>query len=113
MADALFNKYRAAIEVLQRGRDGLVDELAEDILSQGDEFMESGFLFNEFLETQGTRLHFLSLLLGQLEHSADLLDETLTAPPPPPLKAKEPAKRKPRAKKVQRPPSKERSAEDA
>jgi len=110
MADALFNKYRAAIEVLQRGRDGLVEDLADEILSQGDELTESGFLFHEFLETQGTRLHFLCLLLGQLEHSADLLDEALTAPPPPPVK--EPAKRKPRAKKLQRPASKEKSAED-
>ncbi len=110
MADPLFNKYRAAIEILQRGRDGLVADLADEILSQGDEFTESGFLFHEFLEIQGTRVHFLSLLLGQLEHSADLLDEAMTAPPPPPVKA--PAKRKPRAKKLPRTTSNETSTED-
>ncbi len=70
-----FNKYRAAIEVLQRGRDSLVESLAEEVLAQEDDLLEGGFLFNEFLEAQGTRLHFLSLLVSQLEQSADALDE--------------------------------------
>lgn len=69
------NKYRAALEVLQRGRERMVDELANLVLDQSDDLLESGFLFNEFLENQGTRLHFLSLLLAQLEQSAELLEE--------------------------------------
>ena len=75
-----FNKYRAAIEVLQKGRDVLVDTMAEEILEHGPELVDGGFQFNEFLESQGTRLHFLSLLVNQLEQSADSLDEVLTAP---------------------------------
>src|SRR6516165_9099102 len=93
-----FNKYRAAVEVLQRGREQLVDGLAEEILDQGDDLLESGYAFNEFLEGQGTRLHFLSLLVAQLEQSAEALDEARAAAEPPPPKA--PRKRKPRAKKV-------------
>ncbi len=93
----LFNKYRAAIEVLQKGRDVLVEAMAEEILDQGPDLIDGGYQFNEFLESQGTRLHFLSLLVSQLEQSAETLDEALTAPPPPPPKT--PArKRTPRAK---------------
>src|SRR4051812_39217340 len=84
MSDTSFNKYRAAIQVLQKGRDVLVDSLAEEVLSQADDLLEGGFLFNEFLEAQGTRLHFLSLLVSQLEQSADSLDEAVVEPPPPP-----------------------------
>ena len=94
-----FNKYRAAIQVLQRGRDVLVESLAEEILAQADDLLDGGFLFNEFLEAQGTRLHFLSLLVSQLEQSADALDEAAVEPPPPP-EAKAPRKRRPRAKKI-------------
>ncbi|SIO58609.1 hypothetical protein SAMN05444166_5744 [Singulisphaera sp. GP187] len=94
MPDRLFNKYRAAIEVLQSGRDVLVEGLANDILDQGEDLIEGGFLFNEFLETQGTRLHFLGLLVSQLEQSAEALEEASVPPPPP----KPPAKRRPRAK---------------
>ncbi len=75
MSSPEFNKYRAAIEVLQRGRDSLMDELAETVLDQADDLLEGGFLFHEFLENQGTRLHFLCLLLSQLEQSAEVLDE--------------------------------------
>ncbi|WP_406695047.1 hypothetical protein V5E97_28810 [Singulisphaera sp. Ch08] len=95
MPDRRFNKYRAAIEVLQSGRDVLVESLANEILAQGEDLIEGGFLFNEFLETQGTRLHFLGLLVSQLEQSAESLEE-VSAPPPPPPKA--PPKRRPRAK---------------
>jgi hypothetical protein len=101
MPDPLFNKYRAAIEVLMQGRDVMVESLADDILTQEEDLAEGGFLFNEFLEGQGTRLHFLCLLISQLEQSADSMDEALTAPPPeptPPPKA--PVKRKPRSKKL-------------
>ena len=72
--------------------------LADDILDQAENLVEGGFLFNEFLETQGTRLHFLGLMVAQLEQSADILDEARYTPPPPPEPA--PKKRKPRAKKL-------------
>ncbi len=101
MPDPLFNKYRAAIEVLLQGRDVMVNSLADDILEHEEDLAEGGFLFNEFLEGQGTRLHFLCLLISQLEQSADSIDESLTAPPPtpsPPPKA--PVKRKSRSKKL-------------
>ena len=95
------NKYRVAIEVLQRGREALVETLADEVLSQEDDLLEGGFLFNEFLETQGTRLHFLSLLVSQLEQSADSLEELSSEPTPPLLQPKAtPRKRKPRAKKL-------------
>ena len=35
MSEPLFNKYRAAIEVLQKGRDVLVEAMADEILDQG------------------------------------------------------------------------------
>ncbi|MHC5536968.1 hypothetical protein ACYOEI_01685 [Singulisphaera rosea] len=108
MPDPLFNKYRAAIEVLHRGRESLVNDLAEEIIDQGDELIEGGYIFNEFLETQGTRLHFLCLLVNQLEVSAENLDETLTAPPPKPA-----VKRRPRTKKLPRQTSKEGTTEEA
>lgn len=76
MPSPKFNKFRAAMDVLQRGRDALMDELADTVLDQADDLLEGGFLFHEFLENQGTRLHFLCLLLSQLEQSADLLDES-------------------------------------
>lgn len=70
-----FNKYRAAMDVLQRGRDQMMEELAESLLDETDDLMESTFTFQEMLENQGTRLHFLSLLMAQLEQSAEALDE--------------------------------------
>jgi len=111
MSDATFNKYRAAIEVLQSGRDVLVEGLANDILDQGEDLIEGGYLFNEFLETQGTRIHFLSLLVSQLEQSAEALEEA-NAPPPPPPKA--PAKRRPRAKakKLEQQTAKKKSTDE-
>jgi hypothetical protein len=109
MTDAAPNKYRTAIAVLQRGRDVLVESLAEDIVDQGDELVEGGYQFNELLETQGTRLHFLTLLIGQLEQSAEALEEA-TAPPPAP--AKRPPRRRSRSKKLQQQSSKEGTTED-
>jgi hypothetical protein len=100
MADSLLNKYRAAIEVLQRGRDVLVEGLADEILAQDDDLIEGGYRLHEFLETQGTRLHFLTLMVSQLEQSAEALEERAlrhSVPQPPP------AKRRPRARKVQEP----------
>jgi len=115
MSDTGANKYRAAIEVLQRGRDVLIDALADDVLDQAEDLVEGGFLFNEFLEGQGTRLHFLSLLVSQLEQSAEALDEVQTAPPPPPPAPEPPTpkKRKPRAKKLQRQAAPESQADDS
>ncbi len=97
MPDTLFNKYRAAIEILQRGRDVLVEGLADEILEQGEDLTEGGYVFNEFLETQGTRLHFLTLLVSQLEQSAEVLNELQMQLPV----RKAPTKRRPRPKKIQ------------
>jgi hypothetical protein len=94
-----FNRYRNAIEILQRGRDVLVEELTNEILDREDELVEGGFVLNEFLEAQGTRLHFLALLVSQLEQTAEALDEVRQ--PPAPLPAAKPApKRQPRTKKL-------------
>jgi hypothetical protein len=68
------NKYRVAYEQLQRGRDRFVDELADEVLDRGDDLIDTPFLLNEFLESQGTRLHFLGLLMAQLEQSAETLE---------------------------------------
>jgi len=113
MSDPYFNKYRAAIDILQKGRDLLVNALAEEILDQGMDLIEGGYQFNEFLESQGTRLHFLSVLVGQLEQSAEVMDEAIiTAPPPPPPKV--PARKRSRArpKKIQQKVPTEGSADD-
>ena len=103
MSDIAFNKYRAAAQVLQRSRDALMEAMAEDVLDQSTEFLEGGFQFNEFLETQGTRLHFLTLVLSQLEQSAEAYEEISASQPAPRAAASkptEPKKRKPRAKKI-------------
>jgi hypothetical protein len=115
MSNHLANKYRAAIEVLQRGRESLVEALADEVLNQEDDLLEGGFYFNEFLETQGTRLHFLSLLVSHLEQSADSLDEAIAEPPhpPQPQQPKSPRKRKPRAKKISQQASTEGKPDDA
>jgi hypothetical protein len=112
--DTTFNKYRAAIQVLMKGRDLLVGDLAEDVLAQQDDLLDGGFLFNEFLESQGTRLHFLSLLVAQLEQSADTFDEMAIVPPPmPPAIKAPPKKRRSRAKKVTQQASAESKPDDA
>jgi hypothetical protein len=114
MSQSALNKYRAAIEVLQRGRDSLVEALADEVLSQEDELLVGGFYFNEFLESQGTRLHFLSLLVSQLEQSADALEEANPEPlHPPEPQPKAPRKRKPRAKKIPQQSSTEGKPDDA
>ncbi|HEU5115876.1 MAG TPA: hypothetical protein VFT74_04300, partial [Isosphaeraceae bacterium] len=82
MSGPKFNKYRAAMDVLQRGRDQMMEELAESLIDDSDDLMESTYAFQEMLENQGTRLHFLSLLMAQLEQSADALDELREFPPP-------------------------------
>jgi len=91
------NKYRRAVEILQRGRDVLVDDLTNEILDREDELVGGGFLLNEFLEAQGTRLHFLCLLVSQLEQSAEGQDEVRPSASPAPA-AKPAAQRRPRTK---------------
>jgi hypothetical protein len=103
MPEITNNKFRAAISVLEQGRDLLVESLADDIIDQGEELTGGGYLFNELLETQGTRLHFLSILIGQLEQCAEAHEEA-HAPPPAPKRKSKP--RSP-AKKVEQPTSKE------
>jgi hypothetical protein len=113
MPDRPINKFRAAIEVLQRGRDSLVETIAEEIIDQEEDLLEGGFLFNEFLEAQGTRLHFLGLLVSQLEQSADTLEElTASAQPRPEPEPKAPRKRKPRTKKLSQQASTEGKTEE-
>ena len=109
MNDIAANKYRAAIEVLNRGRELLVGGLADDVLDQADDLIAGGYQFNEFLEIQGTRLHFLGLLVAQLEQSAEAIEEreAATAMPSPPK-----PKRKPRAKKLAQQPSAGGKADD-
>jgi hypothetical protein len=111
MSDQGFNKYRAAVQILQRGRDTLVESLADEVIDQEGDLLDGGFLFNEFLEAQGTRLHFLSLLVSQLEQSADALDEATIIPPEP--KTRAPRKRKPRSKKIAQQTSTEGKPDDA
>ena len=98
------------MQILQHGRDVMVESLAEEVLEKGDDLADGGFLFNEFLESQGTRLHFLSLLMSHLEQQADALDEVMATPPSPP--PKKPSKRRARSKKLTEQASKEGSAED-
>jgi hypothetical protein len=111
MPGELPNKYRAAIEIIQRGRDVLVADLADEILDREDDLAEGGFLLNEFLESQGTRLHFLCLLVSQLEQSAEAVEELRPAPPPAPA-PKPPTKRRPRAKKLTQPTSGKNSTDE-
>ena len=113
MASATSNKFRAAIEVLQRGRDALVEVMADEIVDQGTDLIDGGYLFNEFLESQGTRLHFLGLLIGQLEQSADALDEAANAiPPPPPARGPVKKRARTRPKKLEDKVRSEGSPED-
>lgn len=109
MPHGLFNKYRAALEVLQRGRDTLVEDLADEIVDQADDYRTDYYAFNELLETQGTRLHFLGLLMSHLEQSAEAFDE---AQVPPPIPRPPVRRRRVPAKKVQQQTSNERSPED-
>jgi hypothetical protein len=75
MRDLPLNKYRAAMEVLQRGHELLVESLAEEVLDQQDNLAAGGFQLHEFLESHGARLHFLGLIMGHLEQSAEYLEE--------------------------------------
>jgi hypothetical protein len=71
------NRYQLAVDVLQKGREVLLRDLTEEILYHAEDFEEGGFLFQEFLENQGTKLHFLYLMLSQLEQSAEAFEATL------------------------------------
>ncbi len=79
MRELPLNKYRAAMEILLQGRDQLVETLADDVLDQQENLLEGGFQFHEFLESQGARLHFLGLILGHLEQSAELVEQLTAA----------------------------------
>jgi hypothetical protein len=94
------NKYRTAMEVLQRGRDQMVEEMAEQVIDQAEEFLSGGYLFTEFLEGQGTKLHFLSVLLAQLEQSAEQQEEAEAQAAAESPTTSTSRKRKPRAKKL-------------
>ena len=52
-------------------------DLSEEILDRAEDFTEGGFLFQEFLENQGTKLHFLYLMVSQLEQSSEAFEENL------------------------------------
>ena len=95
------NKFRAAVEVLQKGRDLVVDAIADDILYQGNDLLDGGYQLHEFLENQGTRLHFLTLLIQQLEQSAENVEEAQSSL----LKLPEPKPRKPRKSRSKKLPS--------
>ncbi|MFM7318927.1 MAG: hypothetical protein ACKO5E_18435 [bacterium] len=69
------NRFQMAVEVLQRGRDVLMQEMAEQILDRSEDFEEGGFLFQEFLENQGSKLHFLYMMISQMEQSSELFEE--------------------------------------
>jgi hypothetical protein len=103
------NKYRTALEVLQKGRDMLVDELADAVASHGDDLLESPFLLTELLEGHGSKLQFLMLLMSQLERSAedvdgfdptlaDFTDESGCEPTQPPRKRRRRSRRRSRRK---------------
>jgi hypothetical protein len=107
------NKFRTAIEILQAGRDVMVESLAEEVLDRREDLSEGGFLLNEFLESQGTRLHFLCLLVSQLEQSAEAWDEARLPPPALPAPPSKPvAKRRQRTKKLAQPASNKGTADE-
>lgn len=80
------NRYQKAVEVLQKGREVLLRDLAEDIIDRAEDFEEGGFLFQEFLENQGTKLHFLYLMVSQLEQSSEAFEEARRKSEPTPSK---------------------------
>lgn len=69
------NKFRKALAILNRGRDVMVSQLADDILDHEEEYAEGGFLFVDFLESQGARLQFACVIAGQLEQAAVAMEE--------------------------------------
>ncbi len=73
------DKLRAAVAVLTRARESMLDQMADTVLAMADEFDEGGFQINEFLELNGSRLHFLCLLIGQLELLGEM--RAMDAPP--------------------------------
>jgi len=120
MRDLPFNKYRAAMDILQRGHDLLVEGLAEQVLDQQESLLEGGFQLHEFLESQGARLHFLGLIMGHLEQSAETLEEEamrrhLAAPKADPTHSRKRSRnRNSRAPKPRRqpPPNSEEAVDD-
>ena len=103
------NKYRGALEILQQGKEALLETLADDIIHQGDNLTEGGFLFNEFVEVQGSRLHLLAMLVCQLEEAAMSLEERQSVQerafepeqePPSESKTPSPRRSRPKTKKL-------------
>lgn len=74
-SDSTVNRFQLAIDILQKGREVLVRDLADQIIDREEDFVEGGFLFQEFLENQGSKLHFLYLMISQLEQSAEQFEE--------------------------------------
>lgn len=97
------NRYQKAVEVLQKGREVMMRDLTEEILDRAEDFTEGGFLFQEFLENQGTKLHFLYLMINQLEQSAEAQEETIR-------KAMQATERK--SKKLPKPKTEKSAAHD-
>lgn len=65
------NKFRGALDVLRRGRDMMVEELADAVNDRAEDLLESPFLLTELLEHHGMKLQLLALMMGQLEQLAD------------------------------------------
>jgi hypothetical protein len=80
----------------------MLDQMADTVLAMADEFDEGGFQINEFLELNGSRLHFLCLLIGQFELLGEM--RTLNSPPA------EKKDRRPRHREEPRPTGSEESA---
>jgi hypothetical protein len=79
-SDSTVNRFQLAIDILQKGREVLVRDLADQIIDREEDFVEGGFLFQEFLENQGSKLHFLYLMISQLEQSAEQFEEEVKPP---------------------------------
>jgi len=67
------DKFRTAVEVLNEARRRLLENMADRVLELADEFVEGGFRINEFLETDGTRLHLITLVISQFELMAEAI----------------------------------------
>lgn len=115
MTDIKFNKFRAAAGVLLHSRDLLVDSMADEILEQSEELLAGSYVLHELLENHGTRIHFLSLLVAQLEQSAEEFDERHAAAKAA-MASTKPRSKKPRTKSkpvAESPPSRGKTSRPA
>lgn len=76
------NKYRKALDIFNQARNIMVEALADEILENEDDYRDAGFLFQEFLESRGPRMQFVSVIAGYLEHAAETFDERWSAAVP-------------------------------